>query len=72
MQCGESGSGMEKNPDPGSGMNIPDLVFVNLLSVFRVQNTEILLCGSGSGILSILDPDGKSRILDPGLAVKQG
>jgi hypothetical protein len=28
-----------KNPDPGSCLNIPDLIFENLLSVFWVQNT---------------------------------
>jgi hypothetical protein len=47
------GSGMEKNPDPGSEMNIPDLIFENL-KVFWVKNTSIHLCGTG--ILSTLDP----------------
>jgi hypothetical protein len=28
------GSGMEKNPDPGSEMNIFELIFENLVSVF--------------------------------------
>jgi hypothetical protein len=33
------GSEREKKPEPGSGMNIPDLVFENLVSVFWVKNT---------------------------------
>jgi hypothetical protein len=28
-----------KNPDPGSGIIITDLIFENLVSVFRVKNT---------------------------------
>jgi hypothetical protein len=37
-------SGMEKiqRQDPGSGMNIPDLISENSVSVFRVKNTYIL------------------------------
>jgi hypothetical protein len=33
------GSGMDKNLDAGFDMNIPDLNFENLVSVFRVKNT---------------------------------
>jgi hypothetical protein len=33
-----SGSGMEKSPDPGSGMNIPGLIFENYVSDFLVKN----------------------------------
>ncbi len=32
----------QKNPDPVSGMKIPDN-----FSQFRVKNTKILCCGSG-------------------------
>jgi hypothetical protein len=28
---------MEKNPEPGSGMSMPDLILENLVSVFRVK-----------------------------------
>jgi hypothetical protein len=28
---------MGKNPEPGSGMNIPDLIFENLVSVFVIK-----------------------------------
>jgi hypothetical protein len=41
---------MGKNPDPGSGMNIPDLIFVNLVSVSQVKINKILRGGSGSEI----------------------
>jgi hypothetical protein len=34
----DPGSGMEKNPERGSGMNITDLIFENLVSVFWVTN----------------------------------
>jgi hypothetical protein len=57
---------MEKNPDPGFGMNIPDLIFENLLSVFWVTKIRIRdLVNPGSRIR-----DGKSRIRDkqPGSA----
>jgi hypothetical protein len=33
-----SGSGMEKNPEQGSAMNIPDLIFENFISVFWDKN----------------------------------
>jgi hypothetical protein len=51
----------QKNPDPVSGINIPDH-----FSEFRVKNTKILCCGSG--IFLILD--GIIRIQDkhPGTA----
>jgi hypothetical protein len=32
-------SGMEKNPDPVSGMNIPDYFFESLETVVRGKNT---------------------------------
>jgi hypothetical protein len=37
----------EKNPEPGSEMNIPDLIFENLVLVFWAKR---------SGILSTMDP----------------
>jgi hypothetical protein len=45
--------GWKKNPDSGSGMNIPVHIFENLVSVFLVQN--LFLHRSGSRILSALD-----------------
>jgi hypothetical protein len=38
----KSGSGMEKNPDPGSGMNIPDHFSESLETVFRAKNTSLM------------------------------
>jgi hypothetical protein len=35
----DPGYGMRNNTDPGSGMNIQDLIFENLLSVIWVKNT---------------------------------
>ena len=56
----DHGSGMEKNPDPGSGMNIPDLIFENWESVFWVKKNYLhFWCGSGSWIFSTLDPGWK-------------
>ncbi len=53
----DPGYGKEKNLDPGSGMNYPELILV-------------FLCGSGSGILDIVNPRsgirGITRIPDPG------
>jgi len=34
----DPGPGMGKNPEPGSGINIPDLIFEKLLSVSWVKN----------------------------------
>jgi hypothetical protein len=33
----DPGSGTGKNPDPGSGMNIPDLNFEKLITVFGLK-----------------------------------
>ncbi len=52
-------SGMGKNPEPGSGMNNPDLIFEKW-SVFWVKKFINSLRGSGSGILSTLDPGWKN------------
>jgi hypothetical protein len=46
--------------EPGSGINIPDLIFEKYVSVFWVKNNEILRSGSGSGMekfgFGIVDP----------------
>jgi hypothetical protein len=60
--------------DPGSGMNIPDLIFeyrVSVIWVLWVLKFFESDTDPGSGILSNLDPgsgirDGKNRNLDPG------
>ncbi len=51
----------DADPDPGwekiqrQEMNIPDLIFENLVSVFWVKKTLVIFCGSGSEIVSTLD-----------------
>jgi hypothetical protein len=35
----DPGCGMGKNPDPGSGMNIPDQISESLETIFWVKNT---------------------------------
>jgi hypothetical protein len=47
---------MGKNPDPGSGINIPDNFFESLETILRDKNIQIFWCGSGSGIRNIFDP----------------
>jgi hypothetical protein len=70
------GSGIEKiqSQDPGSGMNIQDFIFENLVSVFWVKNTFSKFFDAksdpGFGILSTLDPGWKKigsgiNVLDP-------
>jgi hypothetical protein len=70
---------MGKNPDPGSGMNIPDHFSESLDTVFSVKNTVPKFFDAdpdpGSGIFLTLNPgsvirDGKIRIRDkhPGSA----
>jgi hypothetical protein len=39
---------MEKNPDPGSGMKIPDHFSESLETVSRAKNTQMLRRGSGT------------------------
>jgi hypothetical protein len=41
-------SGMEKNPDPGYGMNMPDLIFENLASVFGLKILKFFDADLGS------------------------
>jgi len=49
------GSGIRDGKKSGSGMNIPDHFSESLETVFRVENTRNLWCGSGSGIWNIFD-----------------
>jgi hypothetical protein len=56
---------MKKNPEPRSGINIPDLIFENLESVC----TQILCFVSGSVIISTLDPGWKKK-LDPKFLIR--
>jgi hypothetical protein len=39
---------MEENSEPGSEINIPDLIFENLVSVFRVKILKFLDVDQGS------------------------
>ncbi len=49
---------MEKNPEPGSGMNILDLILENLVSFFELKYFDADP-DPGSRILSTLDPGWK-------------
>jgi hypothetical protein len=67
IRAGKKSRSRIRGPGPGSGMNIPDLIF----EFFCVKNTQILRCESGFGILSALDHGSgmdniRSGILDPG------
>jgi hypothetical protein len=74
------GSGFQdgKNPDPGSGINIPDHIFESLVTMFWlkilnffVTDPEIRwLFDPGSGAFVTLDPGWKNslRIQEPGSA----
>ncbi len=59
--------GWGKNPDLGSGMNIPDHFSESSETIFWVKNTLILWYGSGSRIFWpwIRDPGWEIRILNP-------
>ncbi len=39
-----------KNPDPGSGINIPDHISKSLVAIFWVKIMKFLLCVRGSGM----------------------
>jgi hypothetical protein len=66
------GSGMDKNQDPVSGINIPDLQHCSVIIVLVVTTHEVTTqpaycrqgCGSGSVSGSGLDPD-SIRSVDP-------
>jgi hypothetical protein len=50
---------MIKKSRSGSGMNVPDHISESLQTIFWDKKTEILLCGSRSGIFLIGDPGWK-------------
>jgi hypothetical protein len=61
--------GWKTNPESGSRMNITDLIFKNVVLVFRVKNLEILRfldADSDSGSCQPQIRDGSNRILEPG------
>jgi hypothetical protein len=60
-----SGSGMDKNPDPGSGMNIPDLIFENTRYQFVLK---ILKFFDGMRIRDLINPGSGNRDKHPGSA----
>ncbi len=43
-------------------MNIPDHISESLETIFWVKNTEILGCGSGSGIRNLFDPGSEPKL----------
>jgi hypothetical protein len=60
-----------QSQDPGSGLNIPDLIFETLIPGIRFLGSKYLKSLMGSEILSTLDPGFvmeriKSEVLDPG------
>ncbi len=62
--------GLQENPGPGSGMNIP-IIFLELstiLPIFWVKNTSVLDADpdAGSGIFSVLDPRSGIQDKHPG------
>jgi hypothetical protein len=59
-ECWGSGSGMERNPDPESGMNIPDHFSESL----GLKIPRFFYAYPRSGIFLIRDQDGKIRIQD--------
>jgi hypothetical protein len=48
-----------QSQDPGSGKNIPDLIFENLILVFGLKIVKFFDADPGSGNLSTLDPGWK-------------
>ncbi len=51
---------MKKNSEPGSGMNIPDLIFEILVSVFWFK------------ILLLFDADQVGDLVNPGYGIQDG
>jgi hypothetical protein len=47
---------MEKNPEPGSGMNIPDLIFESLLSVFWLKILKFFYADPDLGSCQVVNP----------------
>jgi hypothetical protein len=64
---------MGKNLDPRSGMNIPDLIFENLVSVFGLKIFKFIDADPDPGSCQPWIQDGKSRILNkhPGSATQE-
>jgi hypothetical protein len=52
----KSGSRMEKNPDPETGMNIPDNFSASLETVFKVKILKLFYADPRPGIWNIFDP----------------
>jgi hypothetical protein len=61
-----SGSGMEKIPDPGSGIILENLVSVFWDKKYLKSLMQICRCGCGSGSCQHWLREGKNRIWDPG------
>ncbi len=63
---------MGKNPDPGSGMNIPDYFSESLETVFRVKILIFFDAGPdpGSEIFLILDPRSRIEKFESGIRDK--
>ncbi len=47
---------MEKNPDPETGMNIPDNFSASLETVFKVKILKLFYADPRPGIWNIFDP----------------
>jgi hypothetical protein len=69
IRAGKKSRSRIRDPGSGSGMNIPDLIFDNLLSVFWVQ---ILLSESDSGSCQPWIRDLGWKKLDPGSWIREG
>jgi hypothetical protein len=70
-------SGMEKNPDPGSGMNIPGLIFENIVpyhffGLKKYLNSMMEILNQDPGYCQPWIRDGKSLIRDvyPGSRIR--
>jgi hypothetical protein len=57
-----SGSAMNKNPEPGSGMNIPDHISESLETIFGLKLLEFFDAYPGSRTEKNSDPGLASRI----------
>jgi hypothetical protein len=56
----------EKDPDPGSRINIPDLIFENMVAVFGLKMLKFFYANPDPGSWKPWIRDGRSRIRDPG------
>jgi hypothetical protein len=57
---------MEKNQEPRSGMNVPDLIFENLISVFWFKILKFFDADLDPGSCQPWIRDEINRIRDPG------